>query len=143
MSRSVVVFRAGGRYALPVDAVQEVLAYEEPRPVEGVPAFLEGVVEVRGVVLPVVDLRPRLGGKAGSTGGEARILALEAAGALVGGVVDDVHAVLRIDPGTVAAPDADAAPWVAGTFDDDAGTVTLLEADALLADNELTALIGT
>jgi purine-binding chemotaxis protein CheW len=118
-SGPVVVFRAGRRrYALPVDQVHEVLAYEAPRQVPGAPSFLVGVVEARGVVVPVLDLRKRLGGGTRPPGEKARILALAVRGQVIGGVVDEVVAV---QPG--GADDA-------------------LDADTLLEENELRALAG-
>lgn len=115
----VVVFRAGRRrYALPVDQVHEVLAYEAPRQVPGAPSFLVGVVEARGVVVPVLDLRARLGAGARAPGDKARILALAVRGQVVGGVVDEVVAV---QPG---------------------GADDVLDADGLLEEDELRALAG-
>ncbi len=138
--RTVVVFRAGDRYAVDVDAVHEVLPFSEPRPVDGMPAFLEGVIEARGVVVPVVDLRTRLG-VAGEEG-RARILALELAGAVVGTVVDDVYEVREVDADAVASPPKDAPGWVDGTIQDEDGTLTLVRPDGLLTDEETAALIG-
>ncbi|MEJ2217279.1 MAG: chemotaxis protein CheW [Gemmatimonadota bacterium] len=114
----VVVFRAGrGRFALPVDQVHEVLAYEPPRQVPGAPPFLLGVVEARGVVVPVFDLRKRLGAGSRRPGPKARILALAVRGQVVGGVVDEVIA--------VQPAGAD-----------------VLDVDGLLQDDELRALAG-
>jgi purine-binding chemotaxis protein CheW len=118
-TRSVVVFRAGSRrFAVPVDSVHEVLAYEAPRKVPGAPSFLAGVVEARGVVLPVLDLRARLGEGTPQPGEKARILALAVRGQVIGGVVDEVVAVQA------------------------GGTDDVLEPDGLLEDHELRALAG-
>ncbi len=115
----VVVFRAGRRrFAVSVDQVHEVLAYETPREVPGAPSFLVGVVEARGVVVPVLDLRARLSGSAREPGEKARILALAVRGQVIGGVVDEVVAVQ------------------ASATDD------VLDADDLLADDEMRALAG-
>lgn len=114
-----MVFRAGRRrFALPVHQVHEVLAYEAPRRVPGAPPFLVGIVEARGVVVPVLDLRARLGAGQREPGDTARILALAVRGQVIGGVVDEVVAV---QPG---------------------GSDDVLDADGLLEDHELRALAG-
>jgi len=113
------VFRAGRRrFALPVEQVQEVLPYEPPRPVPGAPAFIEGVVEARGVVVPVMDLRQRLGVRSKEPGPAARILAVTVRGQVIGGVVDEV---LEVRMG---------------------GAADALDAGGLLDDDELKALAG-
>jgi purine-binding chemotaxis protein CheW len=115
----VVVFRAGSkRFALPVDQVHEVLPYTPPRPVPGAPDFLNGVVEARGVIVPVLDLRARLGVRPREPGTKARILALDVQGQVLGGVVDEV-----VDVRT-------------------GGAEKVLDADTLLEDDELKALAG-
>lgn len=115
----VVVFRAGRRrFAVPVDQVHEVLEYQAPREVPGAPSFLVGVVEARGVVVPVLDLRQRLGAGTRQPGDKARILALAVRGQVIGGVVDEVVSVQT------------------GGADD------VLDANGLLEEDELRALAG-
>lgn len=52
---------ATDEYALPILRVREILRYEPPTRVPGVPAFIVGVMNVRGAVLPVIDLAQKLG----------------------------------------------------------------------------------
>ena len=59
----LVIFELGGDlFAADVLAVDRVLRYVTPSAVPDVPAWVEGVIEHRGGVIPVIDLRRRLGG---------------------------------------------------------------------------------
>ena len=60
-SRQIVTFDLEGEvYAFPLEDVQEILRYQDPVPVPDSPAFVKGVLHVRGSILPVLSLRKRL-----------------------------------------------------------------------------------
>ena len=60
-SQRFVTFRLGADlYALRVENVERVLRYEPPRRVPGAPAGVEGILDVDGRVIPMIDLRRRL-----------------------------------------------------------------------------------
>jgi len=89
-SVQVVVFTlAGDEYALPIDQVQEVIAYTRPRSIASRVEWVRGVINLRGTILPVCDLAARLGRRAGA-GDAARIVVVATddgpAGLVVGGV---------------------------------------------------------
>jgi purine-binding chemotaxis protein CheW len=87
----VVVFRVGPTlYGLDCRAVQEVLPPMAMTPLADAPRFVEGVIEVRGEVVPVVDLRPRLGGAADGFHRRTRLLLVRAGGGPVALIVDQV-----------------------------------------------------
>src|SRR5438093_11236834 len=87
----VVVFRVGPTlYALDCRAVQEVLPPLTITPLADAPRFVAGVIEVRGAVVPVVDLRPRLGGAADGFHRRTRLLLVRAGATLVALIVDQV-----------------------------------------------------
>lgn len=142
--RAVVVFTAGDdRFALDVAAVSEVLDYAAPRPVDGLPPFLVGVLEVRGVVLPVLDLRPRLSDASMEQDpASGRILALDSGGVIIGGIVDRVDDVRTIPGDDVKRRPPRAPAHVAGTVLHPAGRAALLRPEALLSDEERQALVG-
>ena len=55
-----LIFRLNGSsYAIPVEHVREIITSVEPSPIPGAPDYLEGVVNLRGRILPIVDLRKR------------------------------------------------------------------------------------
>ena len=55
-----VIFQVGAQnFAVEITRVKEIQRYQQPTPIPKSPAFLEGVIEVRGSLIPVVDLRKR------------------------------------------------------------------------------------
>ncbi|WP_432519331.1 chemotaxis protein CheW [Kineococcus sp. SYSU DK006] len=94
----LVVFRLQGEeYCVAVDAVQEIIRVPEtlirvPKTLD----FVEGLVNLRGAVLPVVDLRTRLGLERSARDERQRIVVLIIKGVRTGFVVDSVAEVLRV-----------------------------------------------
>src|ERR1700741_5274311 len=57
-----LTFRLGGEeYGIDILRVQEIRSYEQPTRIANSPAFLKGVVNLRGVIVPIIDLRRKLG----------------------------------------------------------------------------------
>jgi purine-binding chemotaxis protein CheW len=141
----VVVFRVGGHeFAFNIFQVQRVLRYERPAAVPKAPPYLEGVLQVEGAVIPVIDLRKRFELPHAPLAGETRIMVVEADGAVVGAVVDAVVEVLRVSADGVAAPPPVvrglAAAYVQGILTFPSRTVVLLHAGRLLNSAERIAL---
>src|SRR5207248_765176 len=65
---------------------------------------IEGVINLRGKIVPIIDLRKRLGLSAVERTGATRIIVLEFSGAIVGMIVDCVEGVLRIPSDDIEAP---------------------------------------
>lgn len=103
----VVVFELGGeRYGLDIGTVYEIIRYQPITAVPNAPSFVEGVINLRGRIIPVVDLRGRFGLGAAAPTTASRIVVCEAAGHRVGLVVDAVTEVLMIPAEAVeATPD--------------------------------------
>jgi purine-binding chemotaxis protein CheW len=93
----LVVFELGDeRYGLDIATVYEIIRHQPVTAVPQAPSFVEGVINLRGRIIPVVDLRRRFG-MAGCTLTKAsRIVVCEAAGTRVGLVVDGVSEVLMV-----------------------------------------------
>ncbi len=141
----VVIFRVGGQeFAFNVFHVQRILRYEKPAALPKAPAFLEGVLQVQGQVVPVVDLRRRFELKDAPQREETRTMVLEADGVVVGVVVDAVLEVLRVSAAVVRAPPAVvkglAADYIQGIITLGARTVILLQTGRLLTSSERIAL---
>lgn len=102
-----VIFRIGPElYAVDVQGVERVVRYVAPRPVPRLPDWIEGIVELEGRVIPVVDLRRRLGAATDAIGPQARLLLLTVEGDWCGMVVDQVLDVRAWDPEDLAPPPA-------------------------------------
>jgi purine-binding chemotaxis protein CheW len=90
-------FRVGGEdYALDLMRVREIIAPLPITPVPRAPAFLEGVVRLRGHVVPVVDVRRRFGLPAVPPTRRTKFLIVNVGGRRVALVVDEVCEVLRL-----------------------------------------------
>lgn len=88
---------AGETYAFPVESVQEILRVGTITRVPDAPYPVRGIVNLRGRVIPVVDLRLRLGLAAGEPGPAARVLIATLRGRVIGLLVDAVAEVERVD----------------------------------------------
>jgi len=99
----VVVFRLGKEeYGVPIASVQEIVRVPEVLThVPKAPAWVEGVINLRGAVLPVLDLRRRLGLDPVERSDRQRIMVFLIAGIRTGFIVDSVAEVLRIHKGAI------------------------------------------
>ncbi|MCW3999475.1 MAG: chemotaxis protein CheW [Candidatus Bathyarchaeota archaeon] len=82
-------------YGVPVEQVREVRDMQTVTPVPGAPAFVEGVTNLRGQIITVMDLRKRLGLSLGANAGE-KIIIIDLGNNAVGVVVDSVTEVSTI-----------------------------------------------
>jgi purine-binding chemotaxis protein CheW len=94
----VVVFRLGAEeFGVPITSVQEIVRVPETLTrVPHTPAFVEGVINLRGTVLPVIDQRLRMGLPAVERNDRQRIMVYTLGGLRTGFIVDSVAEVLRI-----------------------------------------------
>ncbi len=98
MSLTILRFALGPHQCgLPVLGVREVLRVVAMTPVPEGPPFLEGVIDLRGMLLPVIDLRKRFNLEATPFDSETRILVTEMHGHPAGLIVDEVLEVAPID----------------------------------------------
>ncbi len=92
----VVFDLAAEYYGVDIGDVREIIRMQTVTRVPGAPSFVEGVINLRGRVVPVVDLRKRLNLTVGEQTKESRIVVVDIAGRDVGVIVDGVTEVLRI-----------------------------------------------
>lgn len=103
----IVTFRLGEDYfAADIYSVERVLRYQSPTPIPNVPAWIEGVIEYLGRVVPVINLRRRFELPELSVASETRILVFNASGEWVAAIVDAVLEVSALDQATVSPPPA-------------------------------------
>jgi purine-binding chemotaxis protein CheW len=109
-TRQLVIFSLGSEeYALPITRVQEIIRYAEPRSVASQTAWIRGVINLRGKIVPVCDLAERLGLTL-ERPEAAKIVIVETAVGTAGVIVDDVDEVLTVSPEQLEdVPTADAA----------------------------------
>ena len=97
MKLHVVFNLAGAEYALPFDSVLQMESYTGATLVPGAPEYVDGIVTVRGMVVPVLDLRTRFGLPRAALGLDARIIVSESEGRVVALRVDSAREVLKLD----------------------------------------------
>lgn len=118
--------------------VQEINRTMEITKVPRSPEFVEGVINLRGKVIPIIDLRRRFGLVSKPEDKDTRIIVIEINSVIVGFVVDAVSEVLRIPASTVGPPP----PVVAGVESDYISGVGQLK-DRLLIMLDLDKLLST
>jgi purine-binding chemotaxis protein CheW len=141
----LVTFRVGGEeFGLDVFAVHEILRYQEPTPMPRAPEFVEGVLDVRGTLVPVVDLRRRFETPEVAYDFDTRIILVDFNDERLGLVVDSVTEVLRAPETAVSPPPAYirglAAEFVRGIVRVGDRLVVLMDLDRILSSEERIAL---
>ena len=143
--RQLVVFQLGAElYGVEIARVHEIIRLQTVTRVPRAPSFVEGVINLRGKVIPVVDLRRRFGLPTAEHTRATRIVVVEIGDQVVGIIVDSVSEVLRINSSTVEPP----SPVVAGIDSEylhgiaklPERLVILLDVDRVLARDERRAL---
>ena len=137
-------------FAIGILHIKEILEYGQPTPVPLLPAFVRGVINLRGSVVPVVDLATRFGRPATSITRRTCIVIVEinryAGNQYVGVVVDAVNEVLDISPTQIEPPPAFGTSvrlefmQGMGKVGDDGRFVIVLDVEHVLNPDELTAL---
>lgn len=91
IAQQLVTFRLGEDYfAADIYSVERVLRYQPPTPIPNVPEWVDGVIEYRGRIIPVVDLRLRFGLERVPPRPESRILVFSVGNDWIGALVDAV-----------------------------------------------------
>jgi len=143
----LVSFKIGEEeFGVEILKVQEINRMLSITKVPNAPSFVEGVVNLRGKVIPIIDLRSRLNMEKKESDSKTRIVVVEIDGKIVGFIVDEVSEVLRIPRNITEAP-----PAVVAGIDSDYITAVgkledrlliLLDLDKVLKSDEKAALVG-
>ena len=97
-SKEVLTLRLGAEeYGIDILRVQEIRSFEQPTRIAGAPPHVLGVTNLRGAIVPIVDLRCRFGLQAAYGSGTVTVV-LAVAGRTVGAVVDAVSDVVTLTP---------------------------------------------
>lgn len=145
----LVVFRLGQEeFGVSIDSVQEIVRVpEQLTQVPRAPAFVEGVINLRGAVLPVVDLRRRLGLLHAERSDRQRIMVFVIDGVRTGFIVDSVAEVLKVERRAIEpAPclSAEQSRLLArmANLEKQKRMIQLLEPRHLIAEGDLAQLAG-
>ncbi len=133
-----LTFRLGAEeYGIDILKVQEIRSYEAPTRIANAPAFIKGVVNLRGVIVPIVDLRIKLGCVNAELNSFTVVIVLNVRGRVVGVVVDSVSDVLALSRDAIR-PAPEMTSVVEASFITGIGTVAdrmliLMDIESLMA----------
>jgi purine-binding chemotaxis protein CheW len=137
-----LTFRLGAEeYGIDILRVQEIRSYEEPTRIANAPPFIKGVVNLRGVIVPVVDLRLKLNCSSVEYNDFTVVIVLNVHGRVVGAVVDSVSDVLALTPDQIsAAPEMNTTvdtSYITGIASTAERMLILMDIEALMSSTDM------
>ncbi|MEJ2197636.1 MAG: chemotaxis protein CheW [Desulfuromonadales bacterium] len=134
-------FRIGSElYALDIMRIKEIIRPQKLTPIPKAPSFIEGVINLRGVVIPVADLRKRFDQPISETNRKNRIVVCSLTGRIIGLMVDEVTEVKRFGRQDIApAPqfiDGPEAHYFLGVARRDDDLIMLIDLEKVLSSDE-------
>jgi len=144
----LVTFKlAGQKYAVDILKVQEINNIKEITTIPNAPPFLEGAINLRGKVIPVLNLGRKFSFEHTEINDLAKIVIMDIRGVIMGIIVDSVSDVLRIPRDLVEPPPPVSSnistKFISGIAKLDEELVILLDMDKLLDEGEHQAVFGT
>ena len=143
--RQLVVFDlATEAYGVDINTVREIIRMQEITAVPRAPDFVEGVINIRGKITPVIDLRKRFGLEVTEQTQPSRIVVVDIRGQDIGMVVDAVTEVLRIPADSVepcsSVVTTDQSDYLMGIAKLDPRLIILLDLEKVLTVQDQTSL---
>ena len=137
-----LTFRLGAEeYGIDILKVQEIRSYEAPTRIANAPSFIKGVVNLRGVIVPIVDLRLKLSCETADYNDFTVVIVLNVRGRVVGAVVDSVSDVLELNQDSIRpAPDMASAvdtSFITGISTVNERMLILMDIEALMASADM------
>lgn len=140
--KQLVVFRIGRElFGVEIDAIREIVRIPEITEVPDAPEFLEGMINLRGKIVPVVDLKKRLKLSGDARTKESRVLITDNTVSISGLIVDSVDEVIRIEGDAVEEPPdmitAIGIEYITGVAKVEEKLIILLDIRKILSDEEM------
>jgi len=147
-NREFLVFSLGDEeYALDILKVQEIRGYENVTRIANAPDFIKGVTNLRGVIVPIVDLRIKFHLDNVEYGGQTVVIVVNVADRIVGIVVDGVSDVMTLTPDQIKpAPEFGvtlSSDFLSGLGSLDDRMLVLVDIDKLLTSEEMALVDST
>ena len=138
--RWVTFFLSQEKYGINVMQVQEVLRVSEIAPVPGAPAYVLGIINLRGNVVTVIDTRQRFGLPSKEMDDSSRIVIVESSDQVVGILVDSVAEVIDLQLSEIeSAPNVgteDSSRFIQGVASQNDELLIIIDLNKLLSDEE-------
>jgi len=143
----LVTFKLSGqKYAVDILKVREINNFTEITYIPDAPPFLEGVINLRGKVIPVLNLKKKFGFDDTASRDTAKIVIIDIRGVATGLIVDSVSDVLRISSDVVESASSVSAnistDFIAGIAKLTEGLVMILDLNMLLDDHEHSTVLS-
>jgi len=135
----VTFLLAGEEYGLPITKVQEINRFLPVTKLPQTPPFMEGIINLRGRIIPVLDLRKRFQLEVTAHDDDTRIIVVEISGQTVGLTVDAVREVVRLGAASVEEPPSSVAvdsQYISGVGNLGNRLIILLDTDQILTNQE-------
>jgi len=147
LTNQFVTFQLGAEtYGISILKLNEIIAYQSCTTIPNVPGFIKGVLNLRGIVVPVIDLRERFGMELKDYDQFTVIMILDVSGRIMGLVVDMVSDVLTLNSDDVKPrphfSTGISTEFISGMGIKDKKFIILLDVDKLLSDDELNMVDG-
>lgn len=98
----LVIFRLNGQeYGIDIFNVNEIVTYSSPTKIPNSPDYIEGVLNLRGRVIPVINLKKKFNLEAGSADDSTRIIVASTGGVTAGFIVDEASEVLTVEKDSI------------------------------------------
>jgi purine-binding chemotaxis protein CheW len=145
ISRFLTFFIDDEQYGLDISRIKEIIALMNITQIPKTPDFVKGVINLRGSIIPVVDVRLKFGMEAKEKTIETAIVIYEIDHVSIGFIVDRVDDVFTIDTDSIsAAPDFGTSidtTFISGIAEVEEGVIMILDLKNIFDNNELT-LVG-
>ena len=147
IGKEYLTFRLGGEeYGIDILKVQEIRSYEPPTKIANAPSYLKGVVNLRGLIVPIVDLRVKF--NCLNENGEPEIsvftvvIVLNVRGRVMGAVVDSVSDVIQLNEQMIRpAPDMSSSvidiTYITGIAEVGERLLILMDIESLMGSSEM------
>ena len=148
-TREVLVFVLGREeFGVDILKVQEIRGYDKVTPIPGAPALLKGMVNIRGIIVPILDLRVKFQLPETKYDEFTVVIILNVASRVVGVVVDSVSDVLSLDaeairPTPEFASSTFDTKYITGLANVEEGMLIMLDIEKLLSGAEMALVDST
>lgn len=131
-------------YGLEILKVQEVVRLPHITKIPKAPAFIKGIIDLRGNIIPVIDLREKFGFERKEYNDTTRVIVVEVAERNIGMIVDTVSQVIRVPESKIAPPprmiSGGTGQYIEGIAKLEERLIILLKVDEILSTEEIVQL---
>lgn len=144
VSRELIAFRIGEQeFCVDIMSVREIRGWTPATPLPRAPGYMKGVINLRGAVLPIIDLGARFGLRLSEPTARHVIMVAHVGGRMVGLLVDAVSDIIQLtDEAVQPTPDIaseQVKTFVKGLFALDGRMISLIELDRIIPETEAEA----